>query len=88
MKTNQLVFLLVLYFLSVVSCTSSNDFEIGKQQLEQSGYTNVVNTGYSMFCCSKDDDFSTGFKCKNKKGEIVTGCFCSTLLKGVTIRFN
>lgn len=80
----------VLGFILIMatSCTSGNDFDNGKQQLENQGYTNVVNTGYDMFCCSNDDDFSTGFKALDKNGNVVEGCFCSSLLKGVTIRFN
>lgn len=77
---------LIVFFL--FSCTSDNDFEKGKKQLEQQGYTDIVNTGYNMFCCGEDDSFSTGFKCKDKNGNIVEGCFCSTALKGVTIRFE
>ncbi len=78
--------LLVAVFIS--SCTSSNDFEKGKKQLEQQGYTDVVNTGHNFFCCDQKDTFSTGFRCKDKSGNIVEGCFCSNVLKGVTIRFE
>jgi hypothetical protein len=85
MKQLILIFALIL---SLGSCTSSHDFERGKKQLEQQGYTDIVNTGYQSFCCGKDDTFSTGFACKNSKGEIVTGCFCSSGVKGVTIRFE
>jgi hypothetical protein len=35
----------------LVSCTSNNDFENGKQQLDSQGYTEIVNTGHSYFCC-------------------------------------
>lgn len=79
---------LVLLVFLLVSCTSSNDFELGKKQLEQQGYTDVKNTGYNVFCCDDNDTFSTGFKCKDKDGNVVEGCFCSTMLKGVTIRFE
>jgi|10_taG_2_1085330.scaffolds.fasta_scaffold02292_2 hypothetical protein len=70
------------------SCTSSNDFQKGKKQLEQQGYTNVENTGWAAFCCSDEDTFSTGFKAKDKQGRTVKGCFCGGVLKGVTIRFE
>jgi len=69
-------------------CTSDNDFNKGKMQLEQQGYSEVENTGYNFFCCDEKDNFSTGFKCKDKKGNIVKGCFCSSLIKGITIRFE
>lgn len=74
--------------LALTSCTSSNDFERGKKNLEQQGYTDIINTGYNVFCCDEKDQFSTGFKCKDKNGNEVKGCFCSTFMKGVTIRFE
>ena len=80
--------MLAICAVMFTSCTSQNDFDKGKQQLEQQGYTNVENTGYSMLCCSHDDQFSTGFKCLNSKGEIVEGCFYSHVFKGITVRFN
>jgi hypothetical protein len=70
------------------SCTSKNDFYKGKNQLENQGYTDIVDTGYNAFCCSDRDNFSTGFKAKDKKGNVVEGCICSGLLKGITIRFE
>jgi len=81
--------LILVAFLVIQSgCTSDNDFEKGKKQLEQQGYTEVKNTGYNMFCCSDSDSFSTGFECKDKSGNIVKGCFCSAFMKGLTIRFE
>ena len=81
--------LLIIFLLAAFSsCTSSSDFEKGKKQLEGMGYTNVKNTGYKAFCCSDDDNFSTGFSAENSKGETVKGCICSAFLKGITIRFE
>lgn len=81
--------LILLIALAItVSCTSSNDFEKGKKQLEQQGYTEIKKTGYKMFCCGEDDNFSTGFEALDKNGNKVKGCFCSAWLKGVTIRFD
>lgn len=79
---------LLILTICLISCSSSTDFEKGKKQLEQQGYTNITNTGYSPFCCSREDRFSTGFQCTDKKGNIVKGCFCSDYLKGITIRFE
>lgn len=84
----RITLLLGIIFLTLTNCTSNSDFDKGKKQLEQQGYTDVVNTGHEWFCCDEKDTFSTGFKCKNAKGETVEGCFCSTALKGVTIRFE
>ena len=78
----------LLLLAALNGCTSSNDFEKGKKQLEQQGYTDVKNTGHNFFCCDEKDTFSTGFECKDKNGGIVKGCFCSSVLKGITIRFE
>lgn len=80
--------ILGIVLVTVMSCSSDSDFEKGKKQLEMQGYSHVENTGYNAFCCSGDDDFSTGFKAINKNGEDVEGCFCSSIMKGVTIRFD
>lgn len=80
--------IIAILFLITTSCTSSNDFEKGKQQLESQGYTEVKNTGWSAFCCDEKDSFSTGFSCKDKSGREVKGCICSGVLKGITIRFE
>jgi hypothetical protein len=74
--------------IAVTGCSSDNDFNKGKKLLEDQGYTEVVNTGHSFFCCDEKDTYSTGFKCKDKQGNVVKGCFCSSLTKGVTIRYE
>ena len=79
--------LVLVLFVSLSSCTSDKDFEKGKMQLESMGYTEIENTGYSMFCCGEDDTFKTGFKARDKNGQIVNGCFCSGIFKGVTVRY-
>ncbi len=79
---------MIVLLIGMISCTSKNDFNKGKRQLEQMGYTNVVETGYNMFCCSNSDSFSTGFRCLDKSGNVVKGCFCSSIGKGLTIRFE
>ncbi len=73
--------------MAMLGCTSENDFENGKRQLENMGYHDVKNTGYSIWCCGEGDQFREGFTAKTKEGETVTGCMCSGFLKGVTIRF-
>jgi len=82
------VLCVVILCVSCASCTSSNDFGKGKKQLEQQGYTNVKDTGYSWFCCDDKDTFSTGFTALDKEGNEVKGCICSGVLKGVTVRFE
>lgn len=78
----------IIVIAALASCSSSDDFEKGKKLLEQQGYTDVENTGVSFFCCGKEDNYATGFKCKDKNGILVEGCFCSANFKGVTIRFK
>lgn len=84
----KLKLLTIAFLITVSGCTSKNDFEKGKSQLENQGYTDVRNTGYNLFCCDEKDTFSTGFEARDKKGNKVEGCFCSTMFKGVTIRFE
>ena len=78
---------LIIISLFILGCTSDDDFRKGKNILESEGYTNVENTGYKHWCCG-EDNFSTGFRAKDKKGNIVKGCFCSTAFKGITIRYE
>ena len=89
-KTKALAFAKVM--LAVVflcgGCTNDNDFAKGKKQLEQQGYTDVKNTGYSAFCCDEKDTYSSGFTCKDKSGNVVKGCICSGIMKGITIRYE
>ncbi len=88
LTTNLAKLILVAVFFSIGSCTSDNDFSKGKKQLENQGYNYIVNTGYNAFCCDEKDNFSTGFKAKDKNGNEVKGCICSGVLKGITIRFE
>jgi len=80
--------MLLLCAVYLSGCTSNKDFEKAKKQLEMQGYTNVEKTGYNAFCCADKDTYSTGFKCTDKQGNIVKGCICSAVLKGITIRFE
>lgn len=80
--------LLPFVFILLMSCSSQTDFVKGKRLLEMQGFTNVENTGYSFFCCSDKDQFSTGFKAIDKEGRVIRGCFCSGFSKGITIRFE
>lgn len=78
----------VVIFAAIIGCTNSTDFQNGKRQLENQGYTNIKNTGHKMFCCDEKDTYSSGFSATDNKGRIVEGCICSGILKGVTIRFE
>lgn len=63
-------------------------FQIGARQLEQMGYRDIQDAGFDIFCCGKSEIRSTGFRAKDSRGRPVTGCMCSGIFKGVTIRFN
>lgn len=63
--------MLLTLMIAVTGCSSDNDFNKGKKLLEDQGYTEVVNTGHSFFCCDEKDTYSTGFKCKDKQGNEV-----------------
>lgn len=72
----------------LIGCTNDTDFWKGKRQLENQGYTDIKNTGYSAFCCDEKDQFSSGFTGKDKNGNVVSGCICSGIMKGITIRYE
>lgn len=80
--------LFFVLFLFLFGCTSRYDFDTAKGLLSVQGYTDIKNTGYSIFCCGNEDGFSTGFIAKDKFGHVVSGCICSGIGKGITIRFN
>ena len=69
----------------MTGCTSQSDAE---RALQAEGYENIQMTGYSIFSCSEDDFYRTGFSAVNHKGHVVTGTVCSGLLfKSATIRY-
>lgn len=69
---------------ALLSCTAP---DATRETLESAGYTDVAITGWSPMTCSDDDDFETGFRAKNPKGDWTTGTVCcGFLLKGCTIR--
>ena len=71
--------------LILLSCT---DEAATVKTLRAHGFTDITTTGHEMFECGKDDDFATGFRAKNPRGEVVTGTVCCGLWgKGCTVRF-
>jgi hypothetical protein len=79
-----LIFLLMLPFMSLMSCSQ------GKASLQHiadsEGLQNFHTSGYSWFSCSEDDTFSTGFTA-TKNGKPVRGVMCGGWFKGTTIRY-
>ena len=70
--------------------TESSAFKKGKLQLRVQGFKNIKETSYPFFCCGEGDSmfFSTGFTAETPEGEVVKGCMCSGMMKGVTVRFE
>lgn len=86
MKIKLLTAFLLVGLIS--ACTNQEDFNTGKRMLELQGYSNVKSIGYTPLCCGTDDTYQNGFTATDKNGNVVTGCICSGILKGVTIRFK
>ena len=80
------IFILIFIFLFCSSCSNSND---ARKALEAMGFTNIKTTGYSIWSCSKDDFYSTGFLALNTQGKPVKGAVCSGFMfKNSTVRFE
>lgn len=80
-------FSIVLVFLSVFGYGCFTDDTRTTRILQESGYTNVVTTGWA-FGCSDSDTFETGFKARSPNGTPVSGVVCCGLLKSCTIRLD
>lgn len=46
-RISNVIYTALCVVILCTSCTSSNDFEKGRNQLEQQGYTDVKDTGYN-----------------------------------------
>ena len=67
-------------------CSCSNPSE-SRRTLENSGYSDIETDGFAPLSCCKDDFYSTKFKARNTKGQMVEGVVCGAPLKGYTVRF-
>ena len=85
MKRAALYVALFIVSFGTVGCTREDSAE---RTLRQNGFTEIELTGYSVFSCSEDDTFRTGFRAKAVNGEIIEGTVCEGLLKGKTIRLD
>lgn len=77
-------YFLFIFVLVLVGCTNIDQTE---RVLVSQGYTDIQITGYRVFGCSEDDDFSTGFTAK-MNNKTVSGVVCSGILKGATTRLD
>lgn len=78
---------LLLYCLLAVGMVGCTRSDLATRVLQDNGFKNVEITGWRPFMCGEDDHFSTGFRA-TKEGRTVTGCVCSGVFKGSTIRFD
>lgn len=77
--------LLIISILCLGACTQE-PYQLRKI-LQAEGITNIELTGYSLFGCSDNDTFKTGFK-GIKNGVPIEGVVCSGWLKEPTVRYH
>ena len=75
---------LIIAALFIAGCTDEGR---SAETLRKAGFTEIQTTGYSLFACSDDDNFHTGFRAKNPQGVVVEGTVCCGVFKSCTIRF-
>lgn len=75
-----------LAIAALVILAACSDADTAKRAVEAQGFTDVVITGYTMWGCSEDDTFRTGFYATGVNGVRVEGVVCSGWLKGATVR--
>lgn len=68
---------LVLCALSLTGCY---DPDTATAVLDDSGYTEVHITGFSILSCPEDSVYSTGFTAYSPSGKYVKGAVCSNIL--------
>lgn len=78
----------ILFGLAVVAVAGCTDSSVAQRTLSGAGYKNIQITGYSLFGCSDDDFFHTGFEATGADGSRVSGTVCSGFFKGATIRMD
>lgn len=82
-----LVIVLILFIiLAPKACTNESKTT---EVLINSGLHPIEVGGYAWFQCGDKDIFATKFKAYSSDStKIVTGCVCSGLFKGNTIRYD
>ena len=71
---------------SIALMAGCTDASKATRTLQAAGYQQIEITGYSVFGCSEDDTFHTGFVATGANGSRVEGVVCSGIFKGATIR--
>lgn len=79
--------LMIIPMVALLASCGVNPHE-ARRILEEQGMTDVKIGGYSLFGCSKGDNFSSSFTATSVKGNRVRGVICGGVFKGYTVRFN
>ena len=76
--------------LAAIALLASCTVDPGKatRALEAQGITQIRLGGYSVFGCSKGDNFSSKFTGLGANGKPVSGVVCSGWMKGTTVRYD
>jgi hypothetical protein len=85
---NKTMKVLMVSGLSLAILSGCSRPEKSMDVLIDARYTDIELTGYSVFGCSDDDVFRTGFIARSSRGKTVKGVVCSAPLKGSTIRIK
>jgi hypothetical protein len=88
MRFYRFLFAVTLFAVALTTTGCFTDKTTATRVLQDSGYKNIQITGYRYFACSKDDDYSTGFRATAPSGATVTGAVCAEFFSGSHIRLK
>lgn len=78
------ILLASVVLLGLAAC---DDPQTTVRVLSNQGFTDIWVDGWSMFGCSRDDQWATKFRATAPNGKAVSGVVCSGIFKGATVRF-
>jgi hypothetical protein len=82
-----LLFAFILVAAVVLSGCTDNSAAI--RTVKAHGFTNVEITGWAPLSCGDDDTSKTGFRARNRDGQMVEGAVCCGLVfKNCTLRIE
>lgn len=89
MKQLSIVLLIFAIMITVRFNGGCERKDEARRVLKNANYHPITVGGYGWMKCGEDDVFATNFKAYNSdSSKIVTGCVCSGLFKGHTIRLD
>ena len=77
--------IIIISAIFILNCSRPQE---ATEALYQSGYDDIVITGWTFFGCDENDVFHTGFQAKSPRGQRIEGVVCSGWFKGATIRLK